>query len=170
MNKYPRTILFGIALLAFGTTACAGATPVKMAAAGVAVPTAPAVVSNSALRVQFLAAAAPVVTASTIMQNGLNALGSNPSMSQLTAITGPESASFQTFDGALLAIPWPAAILPDARAVVAADAQLEGDLSGTGALDLFTASTWEVAVAKDTDIMKSALNVLRSDIGLPPVS
>jgi hypothetical protein len=84
-------------------------------------------------------------------------LPTNPSAAQLTTLAAADSAA----DNQLLRVAWPTpAITADVKAMVSADGAEIGDLQRNN----------DSALAADQGKAVAAANIVRTDLGLPPVS
>jgi hypothetical protein len=112
---------------------------------------------------QYLALAA----ASNVVLDTFNAkskaLGSYPSTAQIQAISTPLAVANQTFDNAVLRLAWPASMVADVHALVAADSPEISDLNNAAATQ-----AWFDQLNRDANGASSAANIVRSDLGLPP--
>jgi hypothetical protein len=116
-----------------------------------------------ALGQQYLALATPVNSAVDTFNVKNNALGSHFSVAQIQAISTPLANAYQIFDNAVLRLAWPASLLADLHAMVAADSPEISDLQHAA-----TTQAWFDQLARDATASSSAANVVRSDLGLPP--
>ena len=118
----------------------------------------------AALGRQYLAAVAPYNAAlDTFKKRYRNGF----TLSQLhSGITHALADALQQFDSAILRLPWPQQVLPDVRALAAADAVELGDLHN--AVNATDGPTWARQATADIDMANEAANILRADIGLPP--
>ena len=58
----------------------------------------------------------------------------------------------------------------DLKALVTAFSALQGDLENLTTVNTFNASSWVQGFTKDAAALNAAVAIVRSDLGLPPVS
>ena len=95
--------------------------------------------------------------------NALQALPSTSTDADYGAAAAKIAPVYQAVDAALLRAQWPANVMVDIKALVTADGAVIGDLSN------LTASTVDTMV-RDSGTASAQSNIVRADLGLPPVS
>ena len=79
------------------------------------------------------------------------------------------AAAVDKLDTLLLSQRWPSGTRADIRALVAADAAVVGDYSAFPSSNIFKGSDLNATTQKDLEAETTAANIVRSDLGLPPV-
>jgi hypothetical protein len=82
----------------------------------------------------------------------------------------PVIAAGETADNALLRVAWPTTVLADVKLLVTADGAVIGELRALGTGSAADEGTWETQYAADTGKQLAAVQVVRADLHLPPVS
>jgi hypothetical protein len=94
--------------------------------------------------------------------------GINPTKEKIDAATKPVIVSFEKADNALLRVQWPPAIRGDIKVLVNADGAVVGDLQSLSRQNATSIGQWATQYSKDSAQAVAAVNVVRSDLGLPP--
>lgn len=79
------------------------------------------------------------------------------------------AAAVDKFDTLLLSQRWPSGTRADIRALVVADAAVVGDYSAFPSSNILNGSALNATTRKDVKADTTAANIVRSDLGLPPV-
>lgn len=91
-------------------------------------------------------------------------------MSQIVAQTNP---LVQAISGVMTKLTdgrWQPSTAIDVHSLVSAFAAIQSDLQQISKLTIFDLNTWEAGVAKDLNVGQTDANLVRHDIGLPPVT
>jgi hypothetical protein len=142
------------------------ASAVDAPASAVAGPT--SAVSLAGFAARFLAIAKPADRASVTA----NAAASRVfTQSQQAAVFAPLIAAEVACDQALLAVAWPTSLITtDVRVMVAATAALTADQRAVGSLPTTSQAAWITRTSADAAKAQSAVNIVRSDLGLTSAS
>jgi hypothetical protein len=92
----------------------------------------------------------------------VRALPSNTTDAAITAALAKTAPVIEAADAALLRVPWPPNVATDIRALVTADGPLLADLAN------LSPSTIDEAL-RESGVANAAANIVRADLGLPPV-
>jgi hypothetical protein len=79
------------------------------------------------------------------------------------------AAAVDKFDTLLLSQRWPAGTRADIRALAVADAAVVGDYNAFPSSSILNGSALNATTKKDLEADTTAANIVRSDLGLPPV-
>lgn len=79
------------------------------------------------------------------------------------------AAAVDKLDTLLLSQRWPSGTRADIRALVVADAAVVGDYNASPSSNIFNGSALNGTTQKDLKADTTAANIVRSDLGLPPV-
>jgi hypothetical protein len=159
MTKTPtiRDLSLLATLIAVGliAAACGTSSHHKAVADGQANAVAPTLTTTATSPLSVYAAKYSAIIAPANAYAGM--LPTNPSAAQLTTLAAADSAA----DNQLLRVAWPTpAITADVKAMVSADGAEIGDLQRNN----------DSALAADQGKAVAAANIVRTDLGLPPVS
>jgi len=156
---------------------CAGSTTTKSAttttttavvgtAAAVAAPV--PMVSLSSFAARFLAIAKPADRASVTADAAASRVFTQ---SEQAAVFAPLIAAEVACDQALLAVAWPTSLITtDVRVMVATTAVLTSDQRAVGSLPTSSQGAWITRTSADAAKAQSAVNIVRSDLGLSSAS
>lgn len=167
-----RLLVVALAVLAGCSTATKTATPVTPSATLTTV--APAATTTTVdypgLQRQYLAAVAPANTATATFNAAAAKLPASTTAAAYVAIMTPFADALAKMDTALLAIQAPPAVTADIRAMVTADAAMEGDLRGFAGATALNSGTLLSTITRDAATDHAASAIVRTDLHLPPVS
>jgi hypothetical protein len=174
-----KTVILGAAVV--GVAACGGSTTLATttpAAAPVASTAGPVAPASSAAPTtaaadygsQYVAITAPANDALSMWRSAIRKLGSDSSPSVIANVTATVAVVLDGTNHELLRAHWPASAEADVKAVVWDEGALIGDLSAVGRQNWFTAASWESHVSADAGKASAAADVVRADLGLPPLS
>jgi hypothetical protein len=148
-------------------TGCAGGFTHHTAAKAPAPTRAPEAVSLAAIRGQFVGYETALEKAPT---SGLASLPSNATGPQILARFQPLIAAAQKFEAELTGMAWPAAIGGDAHNLITQVASEVGVLQGVAAQNILSVDTWISQLDAADAATNAATNVVRHDLGLPPLA
>ena len=159
----------GAAALVVATLAiagCGGSSSSSMSASGTA--GAGTMTKEQAAHTYLAAVATPNEVLRTFLAKANGWTGSTPS-TQAAADAKPLIHAITTLRTKLqaLAAAFPAAAT-DLKAVVTAQALLQGDLGSLAAVEALNASSFAQTVTRDARALRAATAIVRSDLGLPP--
>jgi hypothetical protein len=80
----------------------------------------------------------------------------------------PAIAALESLTTTLTNDKWPTDATADVHALIGDIGAITGDLQGLSTVNLLNASTWEQTFLRDLASGKSAVALVRSDLGLPP--
>lgn len=125
--------------------------------------------SVAALADKYLAIIKPANDAGCVADAKTKALPSTVDASKYQPIVAPVVAAYNLADQQLTQVDWPANVKPDVTALVQADSALSGDLGALPQQTSISYPQWETQEQADANKEVSAANVVRHDLGLPPV-
>jgi len=161
-----KVVLAGLAVLALAGCGSGGtantAAPTSTSAAATAPVATPSPASPTAHPLAFYAAQFLRLTAAShTAQDKLRDLLGASTLQQTQAATTALVQVEQITNAQLLRAEWPPSVGADIRALVLAEGPLLGDLSNI--------ATGSGSVGKDSGAVTAASNIVRADLGLPPI-
>lgn len=122
-----------------------------------------------ALGQQYLKIIAPANTQIEAFNKKTNTYTENTTAEQVAKDAEPLAAAVDKASTDLLHVDWPASIQPDVKAMVTAYGVLAGDLRSVGSQNILSIANWATQLGQDAGRARAAANIVRSDLGLPPV-
>ena len=119
---------------------------------------------------EYTSDVAPALRAMSAFQTAASAWGNQTTQAQMVADARPLIDALQTVDQKLTDGTWPQVAQQDIHTLVSDVAPLVGDLQGLSTLNLLDVSTWESQLQRDASIEHTQADVVRHDLGLPPLS
>ena len=116
----------------------------------------------------YLRIVAPANSVVTTFRKKAADWNDNTTNPQAAKEAAPVIAAFEKADNELLRVDWPPATAVDVKALVTADGALIGDLNALENVDLLSAGNWANQFSQDAGKVSAAVNIVRSDLGLPP--
>lgn len=164
MRKTALAALPALAALALAGCSAHSAKPGNDVSAAPAAATSPAASPNAASRPLAFYASQYLADGKACMdaQDVLHKLPNGASVDQAQATATKMVAACQAGNAAMLRQEWPAKVMADIRAEVTSDGPVFGDLA-----DLADNAG---SVARDAGAANAAANLVRADLGLPPLS
>ncbi len=160
-----------ITLVAMTLAACSssGSSQPAVTTTTVTVPrtTTSTTISIAAAGAAYLAAVAPANTALTAFSNTANGWTSSTTNAEAEADAQPAITALQTLNTTLTNDPWPADAVADVHTLIGDMGAVSGDLQGLSSVNLLDASGWTATLQRDLASTKSAVALVRHDLGLP---
>jgi hypothetical protein len=122
--------------------------------------------SNHVYRDQYLKIIAPANTAVAVFTTQENALPSAATGPDAAKIADPLATVINHADQKLLRVSWPADVLPDIKAFVAAASVVVADLENGVTRKPFTVDAWRNQLANDERKLLGRASTVRADLGL----
>jgi hypothetical protein len=119
---------------------------------------------------EYLRIVAPANAAHDALIKKSKSNDSDTTAEQLASDLAPVIAAYEEADNALLRVNWPPSIEADVKALVAANGTLIGDLRAADIQDVLSSSSWATQVSRDGGRSAAAANIVRADLGLPPMT
>jgi hypothetical protein len=119
---------------------------------------------------EYLRIIAPANAAHRLWSKKAKSYDSNTTVEQQASDLAPLIAAYEDADNALLRVDWPPSIAEDIKALVAANGALIGDLRAADSQDVLSRSSWLTQVSQDGGKSAAAANIVRADLGLPPMT
>lgn len=117
-------------------------------------------------KARYLALIAPVNSALAALTKASDASGNVPASAVTKAVT-----ALQTFDSAVLRVEWPGTSTnADVRELVRSTSGLIADIEQVNDQTAATQATFTAQFSRDVAATSAAVNIVRSDLGLPPPS
>ena len=155
-----------IALAACGSSGPSAA-PTTTTAPGATTTTAESI---AAARAAYEAAVAPLNAALSTFQAEARLWTTSTSNATGAAEAKPAIVAMQRFIATLTRDQWPARATADVHVEIGDLAALAGDLQSIATLTTFNASSWSATTGRDEAELKSAVGLVRHDLGLPPAT
>ncbi|MGO8870585.1 MAG: DUF4190 domain-containing protein [Acidimicrobiales bacterium] len=118
----------------------------------------------------YLALVAPANSSAATFASEAAQWNSQTTNAQAESQAQPFIAALQNFRKQLLSTAWPTSARRDVKALAADVTPVVADLRGLAKLHLSNASGWATQFQRGISVMKASDNVVRHDLGLPPVS
>ena len=124
-------------------------------------------ISTATAGAAYLAAAAPANAALTTFTNTANGWTSSTTNAEAEADARPAVTALQNLDTTLANDQWPAAAVADVHTLIGDTGAVTGDLRGLSSVSLLDSSGWTATLQRDLAATKSAVALVRHDLGLP---
>jgi hypothetical protein len=148
-----------------GNSAAPNTTTTKPAATTTAT-TAP---DLDALGQQYLTIIGPANQAVNEFNKKTTTYTDNTTAEEVARDAAPLADAIDKASNDLLQVDWPASIQQDIKELVKAYGALSGDLRSVGNQTIFSIANWTTQFAQDGGRARAAANIVRADLGLPPV-
>lgn len=151
-------------------SACGGssktASPTTTATSG----SATTAVSLAAVKQQFQTDETAIQAVEKSVGNNLSNIDPNATGPQVLTVLDPLISAAQKYETQLTGIAWPPSIVGDAHALITQIGSLVGVMQSVSSQNAFSVNTWVSQFESAGQSAHSATNILRHDLGLPPVS
>jgi hypothetical protein len=124
-------------------------------------------ISSAAAGAAYLAAVALANAALTTFSNTANSWTSSTTNAEAEADAQPAITALQALNTTLTNDQWPADAVADVHTLIGDTSAVSGDLQGLSSVNLLDASGWTATLQRDLASTKSAVALVRHDLGLP---
>lgn len=151
-------------------SACGGSAKTASPSATTTSGSATTTISLAAVKQQFQFDESVIQAVEITVGNKLSSLNPNATGPQVLTVLDPLISAAQKYEMQLTNIPWPPSIVGDAHALITQIGALVGVMESVSSQNAFSVNTWVSQFESAAQSAHSATNILRHDLGLPPVS